>query len=51
MRSTNAECEHEIQNIYERFHEKIRRYMARMVNETKAEDLPEIIRKYFPLAK
>ena len=41
MISLNAENEQEFQNIYELFHEKIRRYLARMVNETEAEDLSQ----------
>jgi RNA polymerase sigma-70 factor, ECF subfamily len=41
MISLNAESEQEFQNIYELFHEKIRRFLARMVNETEAEDLSQ----------
>lgn len=41
MLSLNAESEQEFQNIYELFHEKIRRYLVRMVNETEAEDLSQ----------
>ncbi|MBI5076556.1 MAG: RNA polymerase sigma factor [Nitrospirae bacterium] len=37
----NNEYEHEFQRVYERFHEKIRRYLARMVNETEADDLSQ----------
>lgn len=39
--SLNAENEQEFQNIYELFHKKIQRYLARMVNETEAEDLSQ----------
>jgi RNA polymerase sigma-70 factor (ECF subfamily) len=41
MISLNAESEQEFQNIYELFHEKIRRYLARMLNENEAEDLTQ----------
>lgn len=41
MTSRNAESEQEFQNIYELFHEKIRRYLARMVSENEAEDLSQ----------
>ena len=41
MITMNPEEEREFQDIYAHFHEKIKRYLARMVNETEAEDLAQ----------
>lgn len=41
MITMNPEEEREFQDIYAQFHEKIKRYLARMVNEAEAEDLAQ----------
>jgi len=41
MNKMNPEDEREFQNIYALFNEKIHRYLARMINETEAEDLTQ----------